>query len=186
MFSRFLRKQFQSQGKASRALSFVGILVGICYFVTRRSRLSGVNQLDGYATSSGTSGTPGQLSLTSFRTLPTKSNLKRRLIDCMESDESRSNVDEPLKKKRNIHFDAVTVYYFPRAQGFTCVPSQVSWSPFCHLAGHLCVTSRYIFPFFPLHLCLDRLVTLVAVRGSLNAAFKFRIFSVHYSGRVRI
>jgi len=190
MFSRFLRKQFQSRGKASRALSFVGVLVGICYFVTRRSRLSGVNQLDGYATSSGTSGTPGQLSLTSFRTLPAKSNLKRRLIDCMESDESRSNVDEPLKKKRNIHFDAVTVYYFPRAQGFTCVPSQVSWSPFCHLsfqlAGNLCVTSRYIFHFFPLHLYLDRLVTLVVVRGSLNVAFKFRLFSVHCSGRVRI
>ncbi|XP_011059821.1 PREDICTED: uncharacterized protein LOC105149241 [Acromyrmex echinatior] len=84
----------------------------------------GVNQLDGYAASSGTPGTPGQLPLTSFRTLPAKSNLKRRLTDCMEGDESRGNVDEPLKKKRNIQFDAVTVYYFPRAQGFTCVPSQ--------------------------------------------------------------
>ncbi|XP_011877760.1 PREDICTED: uncharacterized protein LOC105567473 [Vollenhovia emeryi] len=84
----------------------------------------GVSQLDGYAASSGTPGTPGQLPLTSFRTLPAKSNLKRRLTDCMESDESRGNVDEPLKKKRNIQFDAVTVYYFPRAQGFTCVPSQ--------------------------------------------------------------
>ncbi|KAL0099429.1 hypothetical protein PUN28_020155 [Cardiocondyla obscurior] len=84
----------------------------------------GVSQLDGYATSSGTAGTPGQLPLTSFRALPAKSNLKRRLTDCMEGDESRGNVDEPLKKKRNIHFDAVTVYYFPRAQGFTCVPSQ--------------------------------------------------------------
>ncbi|TGZ55543.1 uncharacterized protein Axud1 [Temnothorax longispinosus] len=84
----------------------------------------GVNQLEAYAGSSGTSGTPGQLPLTSFRALPAKSNLKRRLTDCMESDESRGNVDEPLKKKRNIHFDAVTVYYFSRAQGFTCVPSQ--------------------------------------------------------------
>ncbi|XP_018405987.1 PREDICTED: uncharacterized protein LOC108782266 [Cyphomyrmex costatus] len=84
----------------------------------------GVNQLDGYAASSGTPGTPGQLPLTNFRTLPAKSNLKRRLTDCMEGDESRGNVDEPLKKKRNIQFDAVTVYYFPRAQGFTCVPSQ--------------------------------------------------------------
>ncbi|XP_012535771.2 uncharacterized protein LOC105836348 [Monomorium pharaonis] len=84
----------------------------------------GVNQLDGYAASSGAPGTPGQLPLTSFRTLPAKSNLKRRLTDCMEGDESRGNVDEPLKKKRNIQFDAVTVYYFPRAQGFTCVPSQ--------------------------------------------------------------
>lgn len=84
----------------------------------------GVNQLDGFAPSSSTSETPGQAPLTSFRTLPPKSNLKRRLTDCMEGDESRSNPDEPVKKKRNIQFDAVTVYYFPRTQGFTCVPSQ--------------------------------------------------------------
>ncbi|XP_070149081.1 uncharacterized protein Axud1 isoform X2 [Polyergus mexicanus] len=84
----------------------------------------GVNQLDGFAPSSGTPETPGQAPLTSFRTLPAKSNLKRRLTDCMEGDESRSNPDEPVKKKRNIQFDAVTVYYFPRTQGFTCVPSQ--------------------------------------------------------------
>lgn len=46
----------------------------------------------------------------------------------MEGEPSvkRINTDEPMKKKRNIQFDAVTVYYFPRAQGFTCVPSQVS------------------------------------------------------------
>ncbi|EZA62713.1 uncharacterized protein LOC105288071 [Ooceraea biroi] len=83
-----------------------------------------VNQLDGFASSSGAPGTSGQPPLSSFRTLPAKSNLKRRLTDCMEGDESRSTVDEPVKKKRNIQFDAVTVYYFPRAQGFTCVPSQ--------------------------------------------------------------
>lgn len=87
--------------------------------------LSGMNQLDNYATSSDVPGIPEQPPMTSFRTLPAKSNLKRRLIDCIESDESRSNTEEPMKKKRNIHFDAVTVYYFPRAQGFTCVPSQV-------------------------------------------------------------
>lgn len=54
--------------------------------------------------------------------LPTKTNLKRRsdstLID--EVDNSR-HVKRP---KRNITFDGVTVYYFPRIQGFTCVPSQ--------------------------------------------------------------
>lgn len=49
---------------------------------------------------------------------PLRSSLKRKRID-----ESR---DEPDTKKRkeNIKFDNVTVYYFPRAQGFTCVPSQ--------------------------------------------------------------
>lgn len=68
-----------------------------------------------------------QTSLPTFRS-PPKSNLKRRLVDCMEGEPNakRTNADEPPKKKRNIQFDAVTVYYFPRAQGFTCVPSQVS------------------------------------------------------------
>lgn len=26
--------------------------------------------------------------------------------------------------KKSVNFDGVTVYYFPRVQGFTCVPSQ--------------------------------------------------------------
>ncbi|XP_044751130.1 cysteine/serine-rich nuclear protein 3 isoform X2 [Coccinella septempunctata] len=48
---------------------------------------------------------------------PKKSNLKRKLpVD----DDSGPKI----KKKRGISFDSVTVYYFPRAQGFTCVPSQ--------------------------------------------------------------
>lgn len=48
---------------------------------------------------------------------PGRSSLKRRLED---------HVEEPLtkKKKEGIKFDNVTVFYFPRAQGFTCVPSQ--------------------------------------------------------------
>ncbi|XP_060517049.1 uncharacterized protein LOC132696313 [Cylas formicarius] len=49
---------------------------------------------------------------------PSRSNLKRK--HPVEED-----CDEPkLKKKRSIVFDSVTVFYFPRAQGFTCVPSQ--------------------------------------------------------------
>lgn len=49
--------------------------------------------------------------------LPRKGNLKRK--------SSTENGSEPsCKKKRGISFDSVTVYYFPRAQGFTCVPSQ--------------------------------------------------------------
>lgn len=64
---------------------------------------------------------------------PSKSSLKRRLtVDCLDDSDDpttkRPNLDElgNVKKKRNIQFDVVTVYYFPRAQGFTCVPSQVS------------------------------------------------------------
>ncbi|XP_076393313.1 AXIN1 up-regulated 1 isoform X2 [Megachile rotundata] len=81
-----------------------------------------VNQLESIGVD--VPGTP-QTPLTNFRS-PSKSNLKRRLIDCMEGAPSpkKSNTDESMKKKRNIQFDAVTVYYFPRAQGFTCVPSQ--------------------------------------------------------------
>lgn len=90
-----------------------------------RYSFSVVNQLDSFVPSVGVPGTP-QPPLTNFRS-PPKSNLKRRLIDCMDEAPSpkRSNTEESMKKKRNIQFDAVTVYYFPRAQGFTCVPSQV-------------------------------------------------------------
>ncbi|XP_017761900.1 PREDICTED: uncharacterized protein LOC108552035 [Eufriesea mexicana] len=85
-----------------------------------------VNQLeDSFVANTSVPGTL-QTPLTNFSS-PTKSNLKRRLVDCMQGAPSpkRSNTaDESMKKKRNIQFDAVTVYYFPRAQGFTCVPSQ--------------------------------------------------------------
>lgn len=50
---------------------------------------------------------------------PPKSSLKRKRIS-EESDETQPK----CKKKKGITFDSVTVYYFPRAQGFTCVPSQ--------------------------------------------------------------
>lgn len=46
-----------------------------------------------------------------------RSNLKRR----HDFDDSESPAP---KKRKSISFDKVTVYYFPRAQGFTCVPSQ--------------------------------------------------------------
>jgi hypothetical protein len=46
-----------------------------------------------------------------------QSNLKRHL-PYDEQDGPQS------KRKRAITFDKVTVFYFPRAQGFTCVPSQ--------------------------------------------------------------
>lgn len=41
--------------------------------------------------------------------------------------EEASDCDEPPKKKpkkKSVCFANVTVYYFPRTQGFTCVPSQ--------------------------------------------------------------
>lgn len=47
---------------------------------------------------------------------PRKGSLKRK---------ASTDANQPrCKKKRGICFDSVTVYYFPRAQGFTCVPSQ--------------------------------------------------------------
>lgn len=49
---------------------------------------------------------------------PLRSSLKRK--------HNNENSDEPQTKKRKegIRFDNVTVFYFPRAQGFSCVPSQ--------------------------------------------------------------
>ncbi|XP_055684620.1 cysteine/serine-rich nuclear protein 3 [Lutzomyia longipalpis] len=46
---------------------------------------------------------------------PQRSAIKRR---------SSVTTDEPKRCRRSIHFENVTVYYFPRTQGFTCVPSQ--------------------------------------------------------------
>ncbi|CAH2104384.1 unnamed protein product [Euphydryas editha] len=49
---------------------------------------------------------------------PLKSSLKRKY-------ENEQNEEPQLKKRKyKIQFDSVTVFYFPRAQGFTCVPSQ--------------------------------------------------------------
>lgn len=48
-----------------------------------------------------------------------RSNLKRRSDPTDQIDEI-----EMKKSKRNIQFNGVTVYYFPRIQGFTCIPSQ--------------------------------------------------------------
>ncbi|KAK2726067.1 uncharacterized protein LOC136032238 [Artemia franciscana] len=54
---------------------------------------------------------------------PRKGNLKRRLSDSDSCSSSSNGLVEP-KRKRRLQFDSVTVYYFPRTQGFTCVPSQ--------------------------------------------------------------
>lgn len=40
-------------------------------------------------------------------------------------DISNSGEITTVKKRKNINFTNVTVFYFPRVQGFTCVPSQV-------------------------------------------------------------
>lgn len=50
---------------------------------------------------------------------PAKSNLKRK-------SDANDHIDviDAKKPKRNIQFTDVTVFYFPRIQGFTCVPSQ--------------------------------------------------------------
>lgn len=48
-----------------------------------------------------------------------RTSLKRRSDSTLPED-AYSN----KRPKRNITFAGVTVYYFPRTQGFTCVPSQ--------------------------------------------------------------
>lgn len=47
-----------------------------------------------------------------------RSSLKRKFSD------DNKNEPQPKKRKESIAFDNVTVFYFPRAQGFSCVPSQ--------------------------------------------------------------
>lgn len=60
--------------------------------------------------------------------VPRRSLLKRR----HENDTTDSAGPKPAKRKRTIEFQDVTVYYFPRSQGFTCIPSQVS----CWVLAH--------------------------------------------------
>lgn len=48
---------------------------------------------------------------------PSKSSLKRRSVDILHDDQAK-------KAKRGINFGDVTVFYFPRCQGFGCVPTQ--------------------------------------------------------------
>lgn len=48
---------------------------------------------------------------------PSKSSLKRRSADNIHDD-------QPKKSKQAINFGDVTVFYFPRCQGFGCVPTQ--------------------------------------------------------------
>ncbi|XP_065339860.1 cysteine/serine-rich nuclear protein 1 [Cloeon dipterum] len=51
---------------------------------------------------------------------PNRSSLKRR----REETDVEGCTSPKAKKKRSISFHSVTVFYFPRSQGFTCVPSQ--------------------------------------------------------------
>lgn len=48
---------------------------------------------------------------------PSKSSLKRKSLDVL-------HVDQTKKPKRGINFGDITVFYFPRCQGFGCVPTQ--------------------------------------------------------------
>jgi Cysteine/serine-rich nuclear protein N-terminus len=48
---------------------------------------------------------------------PSKSSLKRRSEELLHED-------QPKKPRQGINFGDVTVFYFPRCQGFSCVPTQ--------------------------------------------------------------
>jgi Cysteine/serine-rich nuclear protein N-terminus len=51
---------------------------------------------------------------------PPKSSLKRRSTDVLDDAVDVATTKRP---KKSLTFDGVTVYFFPRIQGFTCVPS---------------------------------------------------------------
>lgn len=67
---------------------------------------------------SGLGSEPSRNLTTVGKELPAKSNLKRR------SAEDATGASSEKRPKKCISFDGVTVYYFPRMQGFGCVPSQ--------------------------------------------------------------
>lgn len=49
---------------------------------------------------------------------PAKSSLKRRSTD------NESHTEQPKKPRHSINFSDITIFYFPRCQGFSCVPTQ--------------------------------------------------------------
>uniref|UniRef100_A0A182KAG7 CSRNP_N domain-containing protein n=1 Tax=Anopheles christyi TaxID=43041 RepID=A0A182KAG7_9DIPT len=55
---------------------------------------------------------------------PIKSSLKRRSESLNTTVQLEDGVSSQKRPKKGISFDGVTVYYFPRIQGFGCVPSQ--------------------------------------------------------------
>lgn len=65
---------------------------------------------------------------TTTTTLPLRSNLKRRLEDdgmelSLVPEMATATAGTQKRSKRSINFDSVKVYYFPRQQGFSCVPT---------------------------------------------------------------
>lgn len=71
---------------------------------------------------------------------PSKSSLKRRSADNIHDEQAK-------KLKRSINFGDVTVFYFPRCQGFGCVPTQGG--------STLGMTAKHAYK----KLVVDRLVT---------------------------
>lgn len=80
-------------------------------------------------TTTATSGTTTTTEASPTLQKPLRSNLKRRLEDddlslVPDMNSSSSSSSSCLKRvKRSINFDSVKVYYFPRQQGFNCVPT---------------------------------------------------------------
>jgi Cysteine/serine-rich nuclear protein N-terminus len=95
---------------------------------------------------------------------PERSSLKRRgeaIADGCTSPKA--------KKKRSLSFQSVTVYYFPRAQGFTCVPSQVREArPFAHERLHLILAPSWYFACRSSLLLTRRLVCTIVAPADEN------------------
>lgn len=54
----------------------------------------------------------------------------KRPCSVLSEGSTDNGIGAPKKAKKRISFSEVTAYYFPRAQGFTCVPSQVRRTSF--------------------------------------------------------
>lgn len=94
---------------------------------TEKSTITDYSESSSLSTDSDITNTSSINPSTSFKNAIIKSSLKRP-----NSDDNSSNCRKKVKK--GISFDKVSVFYFPRTQGFTCIPSQggstlgMSWS----------------------------------------------------------
>lgn len=80
------------------------------------------------ATTTGVTATATASTTTTTTTLPLRSNLKRRLEDdgmelSLVPEMATGSAGTQKRSKRSINFDSVKVFYFPRQQGFSCVPT---------------------------------------------------------------
>lgn len=181
-----LRDSREARGKTSRAFSFVGFLDLLfrdtAFASFRREPIGRLRGVLWDGRDAGPAG-PDELPDASAQEQPEaqvdRLHGERRVArQCRRASEEEAQ--HPLRRGNGLLLSqgaGLHLRTFPGKFRKLVPPS----SFFFNSRANVYVTSRYVFP-----LCQypDCLATLATVSGSLNAAFKFHVFSFHCSGRV--